>query len=123
MSINEQINACEKQLLQAMKSADVKKLDSLIHNNLVFVNHQGMLFTKEMDLQAYRSGSLKVNNINVVDLKMNCYDDCAVVNVILEMSGSYLEHTFNDTVRFVRTWKKFDDRWQIISGNSSVIAV
>jgi ketosteroid isomerase-like protein len=121
MTTSEQIIECEKQLSEAMLQSDVKTLNHLIHDDLVFVNHQGMLFTKEMDLEAYRSAALKLENIRLLDLQVVDYNDCAVANVSVELRGAYLEHAFNDKVRFVRTWKKINNSWKIIAGNSSLI--
>ena len=104
-----------------MKNADIKKLDALIHDDLIFVNHLGQVFTKQMDLDAYLSGSLIIKDIKVANTDIKEYSGCAIVNIEIEMNGSYLKNNFNDKVRFVRTWKKIGDSWKIIAGCSSVL--
>jgi hypothetical protein len=55
-----QIVEVEDQLKTAMLSSDVAALDELLAPNLIFTNHLGQLLGKNDDLAAYRSGVLKI---------------------------------------------------------------
>jgi hypothetical protein len=55
-----QIIQYEEMLRKAMLSSDVKVLGELIHDDLIFVNHFGQILTKGADIEAHRSGVLKL---------------------------------------------------------------
>src|SRR3954470_9543958 len=68
----------EEMLRKAMLSSDLKTLDELIHDNLIFVNHFGQILTKEADIEAYRSGVLNFTDIKILDQKVILLENSAV---------------------------------------------
>lgn len=73
------IEQLENRLLDAMLNADVETLDKLIHTDLLFNSAMGQTVTKEMDLQSYSSGLMKVNTISASDQQINIIGDTAVL--------------------------------------------
>ncbi|MGG1643922.1 nuclear transport factor 2 family protein [Paenibacillus sp. NRS-1782] len=65
-----QIIEHEEKLRKAMLSSDIKVLDELIHDDLIFVNHFGQMLNKEADLEAHRSGVLHFTDIQVLDQRV-----------------------------------------------------
>nr|WP_235550227.1 nuclear transport factor 2 family protein [Paenibacillus sp. Soil724D2] len=61
------IIACEERLRTAMLFSDVELLDELIADDLTFVNHLGQVLSKETDIEAHRSGNLKMTGIDILD--------------------------------------------------------
>jgi len=122
MKLRDQIIESEKQLIDAMLKADVQKLGLLIHDSLIFSNYLGLLITKEQDLESYRSGDLRMKRILITDLQMQEYGDVVIVTTIKELQGHYQDQEFNGTFRFLRTWKKVNDSWQIIAGSSVALS-
>ncbi len=50
----------EEELRNAMLTSDVKKLDELIDDALIFSTPDGKIATKQMDLEAYQSKAQKI---------------------------------------------------------------
>lgn len=115
------IEELESQLLDAMLNANVETLDKLIHLDLLFNSAMGQTVTKEMDLQSYSSGLMKVNNISASNQQINIIGDTAVVAVTIDMNGAYGVQPISGKVRFLRVWKQFDNGWQVIAGSSVMI--
>jgi hypothetical protein len=53
-----------------MLSSNVELLDELIADDLIFVNQFGQIFSKQMDIEAHRSGNLKITGIEVLDQRI-----------------------------------------------------
>ena len=67
MTQDEQIIECENRLLEALKTGDIKVLDELLYDNLIFNIPTGQTITKAMDIDNYRSGILTVSEILATD--------------------------------------------------------
>ncbi len=108
----------EQELLEAMKNCDIQKLDELIHEELLFNIPDGQTITKAMDLDNYRSGNMKIDNISSSEQTINLLDDNAIVSVVIDMKGKFLNHSLDGKYRVLRVWKKNDSSWNIIAGSS-----
>lgn len=117
-----QIKQYEERLKQAMLRSDVAALDELLAPDLSFSNHLGQLMTKQNDLQAHKSGILKINQITLSDQKIKIYGDVAVVTVQAHIIGSFAGAASEDNFRFTRVWaKSTSNAWQVIAGHSSIV--
>jgi len=117
-----QVKQYEECLKQAMLQSDVAALDELFAPDLSFTNHLGQLMTKQNDLQAHKSGMLKINQITLSDQKIKVYGDVAVVTVLAHIIGSFAGAASEDNFRFTRVWaKSTSNAWQVIAGHSSTV--
>jgi len=117
-----QIKQCEERLKQAMLRSDVAALDELLAPDLSFTNHLGQLMTKQDDLQAHKSGMLKINKITFSDQKIKIYGDVAVVSVQAHISGDFAGTVSEEHFRFTRVWiKSANNDCQVIAGHSSIV--
>jgi len=107
----------ENELLNAIKIANVLSLDQLLHDDLLFNLPDGQTITKEFDLNAYRSGKMKIDLLEVSDRIINVIDDSAVVCVTVLLKGTYENQPLDGSFRYVRVWKKFDDSLKVIAGS------
>jgi hypothetical protein len=108
----------EEAIIEAILYSDVAVLDQLLHADLVFVNHLGMLISKQEDLAPHLSGELKISEILTADQHISLFGDTAVVCVFKDIKGSYLAGDFQSGVRFTRVWKLFGQDWKVISATS-----
>jgi ketosteroid isomerase-like protein len=121
--IAQQIDECENRLKQAMLNSDVNSLDELLASELVFTNHLGRLMSKQDDLQAHRSGMLKIAEIALSDQKIKIIDSVAIVSVQAHIVGSFAGTASKDDIRFTRVWSKTEEgKWQVIAAHSSLVA-
>lgn len=111
-----EISACEQQLIEAMRQHDVDTLESLLHDDLLFVIPTGQVVTKQMDLENYRSGNLVISDIITHDQQVSLVADNAVVSVVLNLKGAYLDQPIDGMFRYIRTWKRFNEQWKVIAG-------
>ncbi len=72
-----------------MLQSDFDVLDELLASDLIFTNHLGQLMSKQDDLDAHKSGMLKITEITLCEQKINIYGDVAVVSIQTYISGSF----------------------------------
>ncbi|NMH89796.1 nuclear transport factor 2 family protein [Flavivirga algicola] len=115
-----QIVEMEQDILNAMKTNDVQKLDGLLHEALFFTIPSGQTITKAMDLETYSSGNMKISEILYSEQDINIIGDNAIVSAVVEMKGTYFDYSLNGTYKVIRIWKLFHDTWKVIAGSSVV---
>lgn len=111
----------ENQLYDAMKSSNVEILDKLLHNDLLFIVPSGETITKEMDLEIYRNGNLKIAELSPNIEQLNIMDDLAVITLKMNLKGSYNDQLFEAQYRYIRFWKNFSDGIKIVGGSGILI--
>ena len=121
MMNKEDILKLENQLYEAMKSADIEALDSLLHNDLLFVIPSGEVINKEKDLESYRTGNLKIIELHPEVEHLNIIDDVAIITLKLKLNGSFSGDPFEAQFRYIRFWKGFEDGIKVIGGSGVAI--
>lgn len=107
----------ENQLYDAMKSSNVETLDKLLHNDLLFIVPSGETITKEMDLETYRNGNLKIEELIPNIEQLNIIDDLAIITLKINLKGSYNSQFFEAQYRYIRFWKNFSDGIKVVGGS------
>ena len=123
MTMLEQIIEKEESLLQAMLTGDLKVLDDLIADDLIFTDHTGRVVNKSEDLEAHRTGSLKIESIDPGEQVIKIYGNTAIVSVLMQINGQYLRQPFEGKIRYSRVWMNINDSWKIVAGHSSAVIV
>jgi ketosteroid isomerase-like protein len=112
----------EETLRRAMLASDVATLESLIADDLIFGMHTGAVITKAMDLDAHRSGLLRLIALEPSEQRTARYGDTGVVSVRMHLVGEYDGATFAGSYRYLRVWAREGDRWQVVAGQVTAIA-
>jgi Domain of unknown function (DUF4440) len=112
-----QIIASEQNLLEAMRTNDVDRLDQLLHDQLLFNGPTGETVTKAMDLTNYRSGNINLHTLEASDQVLSSIEDDVVVAVTVEIQGNYLGQEINGKFRYLRVWKLFENTWKVFAGS------
>ena len=111
----------ENILYQAIIEGNINTLEKLLHNDLLFIIPNGEMITKEIDLNMYREGTFKVNEIVPNMEALNIIDDVALVVVLMELKGSYNSESFEAKYRYIRFWKNFKEGLKVIGGSGITV--
>jgi len=112
----------EERLERAMRTSDVLVLDELLADDLLFTNHQGLVVTKQQDLEVHRSGLLKLDSISASDRSIRQLGNVAIVAVRVQLAGRYANDDFEGTFRYTRVWALQGARWRIVAAHASMVA-
>lgn len=113
----EQVLEHENKLYQAIRTADLPLLNELLHADLLFIVPGGEVITKEMDLETYRSGLLKIDELDPHVEHLKIIDDIAVVTVTIALKGFFSGEIFQTKYRYIRFWKKNEAGIKVIGGS------
>lgn len=111
----------EAALRQAMIAGDVAALDRLIDEALVFTTQAGAIVTKQADLNAHRSGILRLSTLDPSEVRVQLYAGTAVVTVRMKVAGMYDGARFAGTFRYTRVWCERPDGWRVVAGHVSQV--
>lgn len=111
----------ENKLYRAIKDGNVSALDELLHDDLLFILPSGETITKEIDLDTYRGGALKVDELLPEIENLNIIDDLAVITLTINLKGKFNEVPFEANFRYIRFWKKFADGIKVVGGSGRAI--
>ena len=119
MTSKEIIAGLEDVLSKAMIESDVEKIEKLLHDDLKFVTPNGQLITKEMDLENWRSGTIKLDEIIKSQQNITEVGDAIIVTVIKDLNGTFCNNSFRGKFQYIRVWKLIENTWQIIAGSGT----
>jgi ketosteroid isomerase-like protein len=121
MITKDEILNLENTLYEAIKNSDTEVLDKLLHADLLFLVPSGQTINKEMDLQTYREGNLKVKEIIPKVEELNIIEDLAVITLQMKLKGNYNNEPFEAQYRYIRFWKKFPEGIKVVGGSGIAI--
>ena len=113
----------EEQLLAAMRASNAEALDDLLADDLIFTHHLGGMMGKQDDLDAHRTGFVKVHAVTASDQRIRILGDVAIVTVRLDIMGSFGGVESSGAFRFTRVWAPGkNNECQLITAHSTRIA-
>lgn len=110
------ISELELTLRRAMLADDLGALDALLGDSLVFVSQTGAVFSKQADLDAHRSGVIRLTLIDPAEQRIERHDGMAVVTVRTRVAGHFASAAFDGMYRYLRVWVPVNERWQVVAG-------
>jgi ketosteroid isomerase-like protein len=113
---------CEARLRAAVLSGDADALDELLADDLVLTDQGGRILTKAMDLDAHRSGRLRVSKLVFSEALSRRAEGAVVVVVRAAIAGTFDNADFSGDYRYTRVWSKRAGKWQIVAAHCSAIA-
>ena len=120
-SSDESLLACEQALRAAQLAGDVKVLERLIDDALIFTGPDGRVFGKQDDLDAHRLGLVRITRLDASDERMLREGSVAIVSVRMEMTGSFQGAPFAGPFRYTRVWREQPDGWRVIAGHVGAV--
>lgn len=117
MTQDEQIIECENRLLEALKTGDIKVIDELLHDNLIFNIPTGHTISKSIDIENYQSGMMSVSEILATDQIIKSIENISTVAVTLHLKAKYEDQIVDGKFRYLRVWKLVDNSWKVIAGS------
>ncbi|MEA5443472.1 nuclear transport factor 2 family protein [Cyanobium gracile] len=115
-----EIASLEEQLREAMLASDVPSLEALISPDLVFVNHFGVVLSKEEDLALHYSGALRFHRIDPSERRILMLEQAAFVGVRVHLWGVFNGFPLQEDLRFSRLWQRHaSGAWQVVAGQAT----
>jgi hypothetical protein len=111
----------EHELRLAMLASDIEKLDAIIDPSLIFVLADGTVVNKQADLDAHRSGDMRISRLEPSDERIVVHDSSAVVTVLMSAAGSFGGVAFEGHFRYLRFWRRTSVGWRVVGGSVAAL--
>ncbi len=112
----EEIIKLEYKLIEAIKKSDIDFFEKILHDDLYFLAPNGILITKQMDLDSHKSKQMIVEELTPSFENLTIIDEIAISIMTYETKGMMLGNPIQGKFRYIRNWKVFPDSIKIISG-------
>jgi ketosteroid isomerase-like protein len=116
---HELVNA-EQKFCDALQQADWKAVEQIYADDLIFTNAEGGVSHKSDEVRSVRSGDLKLESIEMSDVKVQDLGGVAVVTGKLIEKGRYKTEDLGGAYRFTDVWVKRSGRWQLVAGQETL---
>lgn len=111
----------ERRLQAAQRAGDVDALDALLDDRLVATGPDGGSFGKADDLEAHRSGALRITKLVQEDLDLLLDGDVAITRVTVSAEAVQGGVRTAGRLRYTRTWVRRDDGWRVLGAHLSFL--
>lgn len=118
-----EIVALEEELRAAQLAADVRALDRLIAERLLFTGPGGQLVTKAQDLDAHSSGVVRFRAHEPEELHIRRVSPDVAITALrarlaVEVNGAVVGGTY----RYTRVWaREGGESWRVVGGHVSEV--
>lgn len=118
----EAVTLAEAALRRAMLAGDVEALTDLLADDVCYTDQAGNRLGKADDLAAHRSGVLRLETIDAVDVPdIRLRGDSATVCLTVDIAGLFDGAAFFGRFAYSRVWHLQDGRWRVVLAHCSAL--
>lgn len=107
--------AAEHALQAAQRAGDVSALDALLHPRCVGAGPDGSVFSKEDDLESYRSGSLRITRLEEESLDVQEDGSSGVTRLVAAVDAIQGGTAVSARLIYTRLWVRADEGWLVLA--------
>lgn len=104
---------------QALIHGDWKTVETLMGEDLVFTDADGAVSGKSDQIGEIKSGYLRLDSIEMSEVKVQDLGNVAVVIGKLAEKGRYKDTVISDIYRFTDVWAKRNRKWMLVAGQET----
>ena len=118
MSENEILDLEDKRF-NAMIKGDLKALDAMVHEQLLYTHSSGNSDTKPSWLEAMRSGRTKYKAVSCSDRKVRVFGDVALITGRAAIEAEIGGQPRSLKLLFLNAWTKTPQGWKFVAWQST----
>ena len=115
------LREAEIRLEQAQLNSEGDVLDVLLHPQVTYVGPDGGLVTKEADLDAHRSGDLRIYTLDRQALDVRIQDGVGITVLTAWLEGQSGDQAFGARMRYTRVWAPGPQGWRVVAAHASTL--
>jgi ketosteroid isomerase-like protein len=109
----------EQAFNSALTHGDWRAVEALMGEDLVFTDSDGTLSGKSEQVSEVKSGYLKLESIEMSEVRVQDLGNVAVVTGKLVEKGRYKGADVGGVYRFTDVWAKRSGKWQLVAGQET----
>lgn len=120
-SLKKELVAQERELLRAIRTSDVTRLEELLADEYVFTSATGIVWGKKQAMDDFRNPRLVIRSIRAVTMRVLPLRAGGVVVGKAQVEGHVGPRSASGVYRFTRVWAKKASGWQMIATHVSLV--
>jgi ketosteroid isomerase-like protein len=120
-ALHKEIEALEMQWRNAVVGNNVSVMDHLLADDYIGISANGTVETKAQELAQSKAGTVRIQSLDLSDLKVRVYGDTAVVTSRAELTGTNGQSDISGNYRYTRVYNRRLGQWKIVSFEASRI--
>lgn len=123
-AVDAEILQLEARLRTAQLTANLRELNTLISDDLLFAGPDGQLATKEQDIESHRSGLVRFLRHEPRELRVRrLTESVAVATLAAQLTVSVGGAEMSGAYRYTRVWQREPDGvWRVVAGQVGAMA-
>jgi ketosteroid isomerase-like protein len=122
MSSEKEILALEDQRLAAMIARDFAKLESMVHDQLLYTHSSGVVDGKASWLESMKSGKVRYKKASCTERKVRAFGDVALVTGRADIEADIGGQAKTLKLLFLNAWTKTPQGWKFVAWQSTPLA-
>jgi hypothetical protein len=118
----ESLRTAERRLQAAQLASDIGALTELLDDALRFTGPDGVLYSKQDDLDGHKSGQQVLTRVEEEDLQVLATGHTGVTWFLGTLEGTVGGQPLLARMRYTRTWVHDQAGWRIIAAHASFLA-
>jgi ketosteroid isomerase-like protein len=111
----DEVRQAEQKWIAAITSQDLKTLEAILSNDLIYTHSSGTVEDKSQYITAIGGGSLRYDAVSFDAPVIRIYGMTAVVATKAKMSGSNKGQPFDVQLRLLHVWVKEAGKWALVA--------
>ncbi len=120
-ALAQDIAAAEKKWAAAVKARDVKALDSMLADDLIYAHSTGIVDTKQTYLAKIKEGRQVYTTVEHQKMDMRMHGAAGVTHCIMRMVGTNQAGPFDDKVMMLHIWVKKGANWVLAAHQTTKV--
>jgi len=116
---DDEVTQAEKSWAAAVTRRDLKALDSILADGLIYTHSSGVVEDKSVYMGRIKSGSLRYDALEHDSIVVKTYGDAAVLHCNLHMRGVSDGEAFNSYVVATHVWVRQDGVWKLAAHHAT----
>ncbi len=121
MTVEQTIMKMEQEMADAVVKSDTSVFDKYSADNGSFTDPGGMLTTKAQTIALFKSGDLKIESSKIEGMKVQMFDNTAVVTYTTTDKGMFKGRDISGQYRWTDVFVKMGGKWKMIASQGTAI--
>jgi ketosteroid isomerase-like protein len=120
-STEKDLIALENSFNEALVRADLKTIERIEADDLIFTDAAGLVTSKADEMQSLKSGEVKFESIKLTETRVQDFGNVGVVTGSLMEKAQYKNTDISGTYRFTDVWAKRKGKWEHVAGQETLV--
>ena len=120
-NLADQIKKLEQDWAQAVLKEGAAAVDRYEADDIISTDPSGRVTDKAQDKKDLSSGDLKLQSMELSDLKARVYGNTAVATGANTVKGAFKGQDIGGKYRFTDTWVKRNGKWQAVASQATKV--